>query len=158
MLARDRPCVVGLSLPCTLFCWLQALRKSKIDSKDWKNAVDVVKFAVRIVKIQMAECRLSFFEHPMGASSWNVTDLADLKMCKDAETVLLHMCALNLAARDEFGKGLVLKPTRIPTNMPCLVERLANPRTQHILRMSCAIQSWTQFLCTLRENTSKVFH
>ena len=60
----------------------------------------------------------------MGASSRKVTDLADLKMCKDVETVFLHMCALNLTARDEFGEELVLNRTRILTNMPCLAARL----------------------------------
>ena len=34
------------------------------------------------------------------------------------------MCAFNLTARDEFGEGHVLKPTRVLTNMPCLAERL----------------------------------
>ena len=109
MLARDLPCVVGLSPPCTLFCQLQALRKSKIDSNDWKNAVN--------------KGRSFYFERPMRASSWTVTDFADWMMCNHVETVLLHMYAFNLTARAEFEEGLVLKPTRILTNMPCLAER-----------------------------------
>ena len=77
-------------------------------------------------------------------NSMNVTDLADLKMCKDVETVFLHMCAFNLTARDEFGKGLV--------------EGQGQERGKLSGRMSCAVQSWTQFTCTLTESTSKVFH
>ena len=83
MLARDRPHVVGLGPPCTLFCQLQALLKSKIDYNDRKNAFDKANFAVRIAGIQMAKGRFFYFEHPMGASCRTVTDLADLKMCKD---------------------------------------------------------------------------
>ena len=98
--------------------------KSKVDTDDWKNAVDMVKLAVRIAKIQMAKSRFFHFEHPMGASSWNVTELSDLKMFKDVETVLLRLCACNLTARDGFGEGLMLMPTRTLTNMSCLAERL----------------------------------
>ena len=47
----------------------------------------------------------------MGASSWKETDHADLKMWKDVETILLHMCARNQTARDEFGGRLLLGPS-----------------------------------------------
>ena len=105
MLAGDRPYVFVVSPPCTFFFHLQSLRQNRQDFD--------------------GQGRCFHFEHPTGASSWNVTDLAALKMCEDVENVFLHMGAFNLTTQHKFlNKRLVLNTTHIVTNMPRLAERL----------------------------------
>ena len=50
LLGRDKPLVVGLSPECTLFSQLQSLRKSEIDPEGMANAVECVRFAVRVAE------------------------------------------------------------------------------------------------------------
>ena len=94
------------ALPCTLFCQLQALLKSKIDYNDRKNAFDKANFAVRIAGIQMARGRFFYFEHSDGcvmSDCYRPRRFEDVQGCR--KTVLRHMCAFNLTAWEGFWGG-----------------------------------------------------
>ena len=124
MLRRDKPLVVGLSPPCTLFSALQNLRKSDIPVDELEKAMACVKFCVEVAEYQMARGRFFYFEHPLTATSWTMPELDGLRSRKHVEDVTVHMCAFGLDAEDAEGVGLVKKPTRILTNMPSIATAL----------------------------------
>ena len=64
------------------------------------------------------------FEHPLSATSWQQECLANLMQDKRVYTTEVHMCAYDLKATDEKGEGLVMKPTRVLTNIRPVAENL----------------------------------
>ena len=107
MLRRDKPLVVGLSPPCTLFSSLQNLRKSDIPADELEVAMACVRFCVEVALFQISRGRLFHFEHPLTATSWSMPELDDLRCRNEVEDVTVHMCAFGLEAEDEEGVGLV---------------------------------------------------
>ena len=120
MLGQDKPLVVGLSPPCTLFSQLQNLRKTEIDPVEMAKAIEYIRFSVRVARYQMRKGRFFYFEHPLTATSWNLDELWDILQENDVEAVIVHMCRFGLIARDEHGEGLVRKATKIATNLPSI--------------------------------------
>ena len=112
LLRRDKPLVVGLSPPCTLFSALQNLRKESIPEDEMRQAMGYVRFCVDIAKYQHETGRFFYFEHPLTASSWTMPELDGLRQVDGVESVTVHMCAFGLMSSDEFGPGLVKKPKK----------------------------------------------
>ena len=118
---KDKPLVIGMSPPCTLFSLLQHLRRTPISEEEWRKAVSMVNFCVRVAELQEAAGRFYYFEHPLGASSWGLTDLRRLREKATTYSVAVHMCQFDLRTRNG---GLAKKPTRILTNLVTIAEKV----------------------------------
>ena len=64
MIRRDKPLVLTVSPPCTLF---SIANQGPIDSKELAGAVELMKFAVEVCDIQKREGRYFVFEQPQGS-------------------------------------------------------------------------------------------
>ena len=126
MLRRDRPELVVACPPCTLFSMLQNLSgdpRTRCPVK-WKEAVDMVDFAVEVCLEQLKAGRHFVFEHPLSATSWRVTRLDELRKTKGVHEATGHMCAYGMRARDLYGEAPVMKPTRYLTSSRSIQEKL----------------------------------
>ena len=88
-----------------------------MNAEAWEKAVNCVKFAVKVARLQMAGGRYFYFEHPLSATPWAVVEeLVELREMIEVQSVVLHMCQFGLTSRDSEGPGLAKKPTRVLTN------------------------------------------
>ena len=76
-LIRDtKPFMVIGSPPCTMFCALQNLNKSKRDegvfTKRLENAKRHIRFCIELYMMQVNGGRFFLHEHPDSASSWQM--------------------------------------------------------------------------------------
>ena len=126
MLRRDKPGLLVASPPCTLFSALQHLAgdTSRRNEEAWKDAVEMVNFAVRMCREQMRAGRKFVFEHPLCATSWKVTDLKELMKAEKVNQVVAHQCAYGLVSEDKLGVAPAMKPIRFLTNSSAIAERL----------------------------------
>ena len=126
MIYRDRPELLILSPPCTLFSMLQNLAEHPETRcpKLWQEAVGMVDFAVRLCRIQLKSGRHFIFEHPLSASSWRRTTLRELQEEDGVFEAKTHMCAFGMTSRDQDGEGAVLKPTKFLTSSQTIQELL----------------------------------
>ena len=79
----------------------------------------MVNFCVRVAELQEQAGRFYYFEHPLGASSWNLTQLRQLLEKPTWYSVVVHMCRFGLKTRNG---GFAKKPTRILTNLASIAE------------------------------------
>ena len=100
---KDKPLVIGMSPPCTLFSLLQNLRRTPINDDEWRRAVSMVNFCVRVAKLQEASGRFYYSEHPLGASSWGLIELQRLRENATTYSVIVHMCQFGLGSWDSGG-------------------------------------------------------
>ena len=125
---RDKPKLLVVSPPCTLFSQLQNLSLEGLPAarcpEEWAKATLMVEFAVELCLIQKRAGRVFVFEHPRTATSWEVVrGLKELLETPDVIEAVLDMCVFGLSSVDPCGKqGLVRKTTRLLTNS----EELAN--------------------------------
>ena len=127
MLHRDRPEVLMVCPPCTLFSALQNLTGDPETRRpdEWRQAVAMVEFGIELCRIQMRGGRTFIFEHPLTATSWRRTNLKELMKTHGVLQVVSHMCAYGMTATDAQGVGQVLKPTRYLTNCSVMAEKLS---------------------------------
>ena len=125
MLRRDKPLVVGMSPECTLFSQLQNICKTEIPKAEYERAVACVEFCAEVAHFQRKAGRYFYLEHPLGATSWNLDCLVELKSSSGVEEALLDMCQFGLKTADALGVGYAKKPTRILTNLPSIAAALA---------------------------------
>ena len=113
------------SPPCTVFSTLQSMNPGSMTPQKWEEAVTLVQFTIQMCRQQMALGRHFVYEHPLGASSWELAEVRDLLRDKRVLTSELHMCEFGLTSTDADGRvGPVMKPTRILTNDPGIAEAL----------------------------------
>jgi len=126
MIRRDRPGVIVACPPCTLFSALQNLSGDpRVRCPDkWREAVELVSFAVEVCKEQARAGRKFVFEHPLTASSWALESLTNLMSMPGVEKVTTHMCAFGMKSQDLFGEDPVMKPTRFLTNSIAIRDKL----------------------------------
>ena len=117
---KEKPLCIGMSPECRLFSILQNLRKTPIDQEEWKKAVSCIDFCVQVAEYQLKMGRFFYFEHPLSATSWQLTSLSKLMHNPEVQGVVVHMCQFgrqaNKGGEGEFAK----KPTRVITNMPSI--------------------------------------
>ena len=123
MIKRDKPYAIILSPPCTMFSQLQNLNVKK-GTDEWnmefRRASRLVEFAMEIANMQYNSGRYFMFEHPLGASSWQLPCVARMTSRPGVTSTVVDMCSYGLVATDENGEGLVRKPTRLLTNCPAV--------------------------------------
>ena len=67
---RDRPKVLGVSAPCTVFSTLQNLRKGGIPTAELEKGRELVRVSMTACKKQYYDDLYFFHEHPLRATSW----------------------------------------------------------------------------------------
>ena len=120
MVLKDRPGLLILSPPCTLFSHLQHLHPLGLpevrDPVAWAEAVAFVEFSMELAEIQRRAGRSFVFEHPQSASSWKLPCVTAMLEKSDVQEAVFDMCRFGMTARDQEGEGLVRKTTRVMTN------------------------------------------
>ena len=129
MLYRDRPNMLVLCPPCTLFSQLQNLAPGGLPPErcpeKWSEALMFLEFAIEMCRIQQRGGRGFLFEHPAAATSWEVEAVKNLLAEKGVMSSVFDMCRFGMSAQDQEGKGLVRKSTRIMTNIEELADVLS---------------------------------
>ena len=141
---EERPAILILSLPCTMFSNLQQLNVAKMKDEDLsaraKDAVTHFAFAVTLCMRQSQGKRLFALEHPVAASSWTLQLAALLQQCPGAQRVNFDFCMLGMEAEDEDGMAPAKKRTSIVTNSPSLIRVLnkqqRNGEHRHVALMN----------------------
>ena len=120
MLHRDKPKLLVVSPPCTLFSQLQNLSPNGLPQvrcpEEYRKAILMVEYAVELCRIQMRAGRAFIFEHPRTASSWELEALRSLMAEAGVRESVFDMCCFGMMSEDSEGPGLVRKTTRILTN------------------------------------------
>ena len=123
-LRKDRPQVLVVSPPCTQFSALQNLSGGP-KPKEYQEALELLRFAVRMCHEQRRGGRTFVFEHPASATSWSVPEVLELAMHQDVQASVFHMCQYGMVARDSLGEAPVHKRTRVLTNSSTMAELLS---------------------------------
>ena len=128
LVRRDKPLMLILSPPCTLFSQLQQLSPYGLPEtrcpEKWKEALVMLQFAVELCEIQRAAGRGFLFEHPLTASSWLQPVLKALAEKRDVITTVIDMCRYGMTATDKIGTGPARKSTKFLTNVPEVADSL----------------------------------
>ena len=128
LVARTRPALLILSPMCTYFSPIMQLAKLGMDPAEfdrrYARALDHLRFAFRLIQLQISEGRYFLFEHPANASSWNLDFVKEVTDRPGCILVLTHQCRFGQQGRDDIGTGLVKKPTRFLTNCPGIAHHL----------------------------------
>ena len=124
MIHRDRPQLLILSPPCTLFSNLQNLSGGP-NLAEYMEAVRLWKVALRLIDFQVKQGGLFLLEHPQSSAAWRLDCSQQLAHIPGVIQAITHMCQFGMKSRDEWGEGLVMKPTRFVTNAPAIAEKLA---------------------------------
>ena len=82
-------------------------------------------FCVAIMKRQLEAGRKFMFEHPAGATSWELKLLSALDAMPGVQRVSFDFCELGTMSSDEMGEALARKPTSVLTNCPGIAGMLA---------------------------------
>ena len=125
MIRALQPVLVILSPPCTVFSTLRFLSNFKRDQHqvraEEEEAVQHLKFAVAIARIQLRAGRGFLFEHPRSATSWAHEELDQLRNEPGVFSVPVDLCRFGL----KTSKGMpALKPTLLLTNVESLAKVL----------------------------------
>lgn len=119
---EDKPELIVVCPPCTLFSSLQNLSPNALPSEPcpdrWREALEMLGFAVEICLIQHRAGRFFLFELPSTATSWEDECLKGLVQTAGVLTSLLDMCRYGMVATDGDGEAPVRKTIRIATNSP----------------------------------------
>ena len=122
--------IIG-SPPCTLFLVLQGLNQHK-NGAEWnesfqtrkREAVRHVEFCAALYRLQSAPGRYWLYEHPIGASSWNLKTIAQLLRLPGVTRVRADQCAYGLTATVNGESRPAMKPTGFLTNSWCVAREL----------------------------------
>ena len=125
---KDRPGLLILSPPCTLFSKLQVLSPYGLpevrDPEGWAEAVAFVDLSMELAEIQRKAGRSFVFEHSWQASSWDLQSVNNIRNKKDVGEVIFDMCRFGMVAQDKDGEAPVRKTTRVLSNDPGILGRL----------------------------------
>eukprot|EP00973_Karenia_brevis_P001770 241268-Karenia_brevis.AAC.1 len=88
----------------------------------WEEAVRHIEFCACVYKLQIKHGRYFLHEHPHGATSWQLPAIQELLKTSGVIKTRAHMCKFGMTSRDEWGEGLVYKPTAFATNSPRIAE------------------------------------
>ena len=122
MVRRDKPLVLTVSPPCTLF---SIANQGPIDSKELAGAIEMMKFAVEMCDVQRREGRYFTFEQPQGSRARDLGAVKEMTTRQDVWITTMHQCMYGLKTRDAQGQALAYKPTTIVTNHEALAEALS---------------------------------
>ena len=91
----------------------------------------LLKFALEIYELQLAEGRHFLHEHPDSAASWQVPRMVALRRRQGVGEVVAHLCQYGLVTPGPDGRPKpAQKPTRFLSSAPELLQRLGQRCTQ----------------------------
>ena len=132
LVLKDRPGLLILSPPCTLFSQLQNLHPQGLpaerDPKAWAEAIAFVDFAMELAEVQRVAGRSFVFEHPQSATSWKLAKVVEMMLKAGVEEAIFDMCQFGMVATDSLGEAPVHKTTRVMTNDPGIAKSLHGVR------------------------------
>ena len=86
---------------CTVFSQMQNINNNRRDTetirRELDDAKDHIRFVMSICATKLREHRYFIFEHPDGASSWQMAEVKKLMAADCVETVNLCMCVFSIA-------------------------------------------------------------
>ena len=134
LVLKDRPGLLILSPPCTLFSHLQNLHPQGLpaerDPAAWAEAIAFVDFAMELAEVQRVAGRSFVFEHPQSATSWKLSRVVEMMVKDGVEEAVFDMCRFGMMARDSDGEAPVRKTTRVMTNNPGIAAALKDVRCE----------------------------
>jgi hypothetical protein len=123
-LKKEKPAVVGLSPPCTLFSSLQRCgRKNTSPASEalrtirYRRACQMVKFAMKVAMYQLENGKYFYFEHPWSATSWPLPCIQAVLRKPQVSLAQIDLCAYGLRSPRNLP---MKKGTGIMHNMPAL--------------------------------------
>ena len=120
-------CVIG-SPPCTPFSPLQGLNNHRRDPKVVEREIQMgkkhMRFCLEIYAMQLAAHRHFVHEHPERSRAWLMPEMQQFLLRPEVGSVVMHMCAFGMTAKDEHGRAPVLKPTRIMSSSEEILKRI----------------------------------
>jgi len=120
---QDRPRVLVLSPPCTMFSILQNLNLA-MDPVEYAKAVKLFETAIELCELQASLGGVYVLEHPLTSRAWKLPKAVALLGRDSTCVVNTHMCAHGMVATDAHGMGLVYKPTKVVTNGRAIAEKI----------------------------------
>ena len=131
ILDKEKPTLLIGSPPCTRFSILMnILMNSDITPErrrqfheELDEAIDHIRFCVKMYWKQLKAGRYFLHEHPAQASSWELRELQEVIAQVGVFDVTSHMCAFGMTSIDPDDRERrlpVMKPTRFLTNSWCL--------------------------------------
>ena len=120
LLQRDRPEMLVVSPPCTLFSIANTTGRHR--DAELQSAIEMVRFALELCLLQLRAGRHFIFEHPLTSRAWS---LPCMKWFTEQAGVMLtsfDQCQFGHTTSDSEGLGYVYKPTRFATSCPANTE------------------------------------
>ena len=122
---EDRPAVLIVCPPCTLFSALQSFSGGP-DPVELSYAIHLVKNALELCTLQAKLGGTFVFEHPMGSKAWKLPCMQEfIQKTKGLVKQTFHMCGHGMTSMDQHGEGLVYKATTILTNNAVVADKVA---------------------------------
>ena len=122
MVRRDKPLVITVSPPCTVF---SIANQGPIDQKELAGAIEMMKFATEMCELQRREGRYYVFEQPQGSRAWDLGVVKEMMAKQDSGITTMHQCMYGLKTTDAEGEGMACTPTKVITNHDTLAEALS---------------------------------
>ena len=131
-MAVQRPYLLLLSPPCTVFSVLRNLSSHKRDPNIVRDEIRQGRahllFSVMLATLQHRQGRGFLFEHPLSATSWKSPELERLACLPGVIKLQVDMCAYglrvpNTKSNDGNLGELSMKPTGLLTNLQDLALR-----------------------------------
>ena len=126
---------------CGPFSVLQSLfNYQKMAHEEFKGKVNSamihVQFCVQLCHEQHANGRLFAFEHPVGAASWSMEAVQQMRRLEGVHVVKFDFCMLGMLATDKVGRPAAAKKRMtVLTNSPAVATLLreAQCKSEHLL-------------------------
>ena len=135
LIFEGKPFSVILSPMRTAFFQMQNIHKDRRDAqvvkRELKEAKDHIRWTMRVCPLQHRRIRDFAFEHPGGASSWDMPEVQKVAKLERVEIVNLDMCQYGMSMVDPLdGKAKPVKTrTNIWTNPPEVARRMSMVRS-----------------------------
>ena len=124
ILRMERPWLLVLSPPCTMFSQLMHRNRWRMSREEWRRrwneAIRHIRWCMRLCQIQQSLGGIYLYEQPWGAASWKDTTVIEQCASPGAICVKSHMCAHGMTIQGTP----VFKPTGFLTNSVRLAQHL----------------------------------
>ena len=145
MIRRDRPLMLTVSPPCTLF---PIANQGPLSVKDLEEAKELMRFAVEMCNLQLKAGRHVVLEQPQTSRAWLLEPVITLMITRGVISTDFHQCMYGLVAVVRFGPAPAYKPTRVLSSHPALAEALMRKcdgthRHAHMVGKGCMLPGCT---------------
>ena len=121
MVRRDKPLVLVVSPPCTVF---SIANQGDVPPLIKAQAIDIIRFSMELCELQRRAGRHFIFEQPLTSRAWDLASMKSMVSSKGAISTKFNQCMYGLESCDSLGRAPAYKPTRILTNHGALAEGL----------------------------------